>query len=298
MASRKHETRPKAAARPKRRSPAQGRSPAATLRAGLEARLDTLRTELTRKDELSKGRVHRLRVATRRLLAALELTGVATPPGTTKCVPEVEKLLKGLSKLRDIDVLLDGASPLAEQHMALRAALGGLGEQRERLARRAHRKIARFAADQLTTDVSATLSALDEHERRGSVRVMHAAVVGTMAMRYLDIERCRQAISADDRKSLHRLRVALKSYRYATELVEPILDARGKQEIEALKALQDQLGALRDLETLAALVRSRGKARNATPELVALGEALRAEQQRLATTCAAELEAGAAHWIF
>ncbi len=298
MASRAKKTLAKAPAKRQRRAVVETASPTATLQAGLGKRLETLHTELTRTDELSKGRVHRLRVATRRLLAALELAGVAAPPPATKRMQKLEKLLGGLSKLRDLDVLLDGATTLAGQHAELGAALEPLAERREQLARRASRRIERFAIDELTNDVSTVLDALEQLKRLGDDAALRAAVLGRLAARYLEAERLRAASRAEDRKALHRLRVALKSYRYATEVLAPSLGAHAQRDIEVLKGLQDRLGALRDQETLASLVLSRAKRRHAGPELAGVGEGLLAEQQRAASECVSVLEAGATRWPF
>lgn len=57
-------------------------------------------------------------------------------------------------------------------------------------------------------------------------------------------------------KDLHELRLALKSFRYTVELFRPCYGSGLEQRLEALKRMQDHLGAMNDCEVAASLVES------------------------------------------
>ncbi len=57
-------------------------------------------------------------------------------------------------------------------------------------------------------------------------------------------------------KDLHELRLALKSFRYTVELFRPCYGSGLEQRLEALKRMQDHLGAMNDCEVAAGLVES------------------------------------------
>lgn len=57
-------------------------------------------------------------------------------------------------------------------------------------------------------------------------------------------------------KDLHQLRLSLKRFRYTLELFRPCYGSGLEQRLEALKRLQDHLGAMNDCEAAASLVES------------------------------------------
>lgn len=60
--------------------------------------------------------------------------------------------------------------------------------------------------------------------------------------------------SAPSVSDLHELRLALKEFRYTLELFRPCYGSGLEQRLEALKRLQDHLGAMNDCEVAAGLI--------------------------------------------
>ncbi|HXK16523.1 MAG TPA: CHAD domain-containing protein, partial [Polyangiaceae bacterium] len=121
----------------------------------------------------------------------------------------------------------------------------------------------------------------------GSRAAVAAALRGALAERHLDAERQRRDASAEHPKSLHRLRLTLKRYRYGLDALGAALPPEGQQASRALALMQDQLGSAHDALVLAETARSWAKKRR---KLFGLAQALR-QSSREAQVAGAEAAA-------
>jgi hypothetical protein len=87
-------------------------------------------------------------------------------------------------------------------------------------------------------------------------------------------------------EELHQLRLGVKRFRYTLELFRPCYGSGLEERLEALKRMQDHLGAMNDCETTAALLRT------ALPEAAGSAEYL----EFLSARSAAEKESFLKHW--
>src|SRR5262249_19545126 len=65
----------------------------------------------------------------------------------------------------------------------------------------------------------------------------------------------RRAVDPTDRDSIHRLRIALKKFRYSVEAIESLLQGFTRRHLEQLHEIQDLLGDLHDFEMISASFR-------------------------------------------
>jgi CHAD domain-containing protein len=225
----------------------------------LAAQLRALREQLDAEHEKPKrGQVHRLRVATRRLLAALELAGAAGVRVPKTAGVRLEKLLDRLSPLRDAQVMERGL---------LRLPKAQVGESLLRLARRARRKqrvragkqLTRFDADALSAELSAVSQALGESAHDSALGEL--ALTGFLAQQQLAIDEQRAHALQASPHDLHRLRLALKAHRYTLEILAGQLPHGALALLELMTSLQDELGSAHDLLVLCELSRKHAKAR-------------------------------------
>jgi CHAD domain-containing protein len=224
----------------------------------LAAQLRALREQLVAKDEKPKrGQVHRLRVATRRLLAALELAG-AVGVSVPKTAPaRLGKLLDRLSPLRDAQVMERGLRRLPKAQV---------GASLLRLARRARRKqraragaqLARFDAEELSAELSRVSQALGEGAHDSALGEL--ALTGFLARQQLAIDEQRAHALQASPHELHRLRLALKAHRYTLEILAGQLPHAAHGLLELTTSLQDELGSAHDLLVLCELSRGHAKA--------------------------------------
>ena len=219
---------------------------------------------------------HDLRVALRRLLAAVELAHAlhedALPRKTARAF---ERVLHALSPLRDVEIVREALDQHAVSGGPRRRLVARL-KHAEKKARRALAKLlAELPYEQARDTVHHACEVLETmpDDRTANVEL---AVRGTIARRYWEFDRRRRGAASADLHGLHRVRIAFKKYRYAVELAAPLLKPVSEEERAAMKAFQDRLGGLQDsVVVIGFLARARG-----TKELV---RELEADQEGTAT---------------
>jgi CHAD domain-containing protein len=266
----------------------QERPPTFALVAAIEAQARTLGKELRAGKKPKRARVHRLRVATRRLLAALELTeavGVAVPDSAKR---RLRRLLDHLSPLRDAQVVRQALQRLPKADVD-EALMESVRRHRDKQRKRAKRGLSQFDIAELERELTELESALSSSD--GSVRenqLVSLALVGVLARKHLDIERRRTLAERASERELHRLRVALKGYRYCLEVLASLLPSSAEELLAVTTRLQDELGDAHDRHVLAELVAESGEASRVLAEQ--LREASAAAHRRAAEAVrAAEL---------
>jgi CHAD domain-containing protein len=222
--------------------------------------------------------VHDMRVASRRLRAALQLFAPWIPRDDLDRVEAaVRTTTRSLGRVRELDVLrlrLAGFAQRARPGPAL--ALEALDTRLEQRRRRARAKMmARFAKvdlDRLDHRLRQLVAHLDESgsppasagdppladtsaqaDPHGSARAPAADLAGAAA------EQIRTAIrgalhhripeevgTPGAAEEIHQVRIAAKKLRYLLEVVVPYLGVAGPSLVKRLKGLQDRLGDFHD----------------------------------------------------
>jgi CHAD domain-containing protein len=208
------------------------------------------------RTKFSKDSVHRLRVESRRLLAVLNLletlldqTSVAQPRRLLK------KSLRGLGKLRDTQVQLLDIGNNLRSFPGVKGFYKALGQRERRLVRQVGARLCRTRLRKIKTNMAAMrkearcVLANPTHElrhREALARALNQALVRVTVLH----SQCR----ADNLKTFHRLRVALKEFRYTIELLQPLLPGGIKEELKMLRETHDRLGAIQDACVLVAVL--------------------------------------------
>jgi CHAD domain-containing protein len=171
-------------------------------------------------------------------------------------------LLDRLSPLRDAQVQIRALPSLTNAHPQAEELGDVLRARKRELTRTAAKHLARFDGDALTSDLEELADRLSPAPLRAALgEVLDAALTGDLAKRHLRAVRDWQAATAEDPKSLHRVRLSLKGYRYALEALGPILPSSARELSQGVARLQDQLGAAHDAHVLAETARASVKAR-------------------------------------
>lgn len=217
--------------------------------------------------------IHHARVATRRLREVLPL--VESGGRGRKLRRGVRRLTRALGPVRELDVALETLDALAGE--VPRPAVARLRQvlrlERRRLYGAMSREVARVDPDTLRRRAVAAA--------RRSRRVDTAARTARRAGRLRSAIENAGSIYLPDR--LHEVRIAVKKLRYALELVRDVSGARATARLGRLKAAQDLLGRMHDLEVLIARVRAvQGSAQ--APSLSLSGDLDRLVR-RLETEC-------------
>jgi CHAD domain-containing protein len=212
----------------------------------IRQRVQALRRALPAAQAGDRESIRLARVATRRLREALPLVG--SGGRGRKLRRKVRRLTRALGPVRELDVASETLDALADE--APRAAVACLKQvlrrERRRLQAAMAREVARVDLETLRRRALAAARRI-----RG---VDPAAGTARRALRLRSAIDGAGSIYLPDR--LHDVRVALKKLRYALELSRDMSGARGGARLRRLKAAQDLLGRMHDLEVLIARVRA------------------------------------------
>lgn len=226
------------------------------------------KAEPVARDGTDPEGVHDMRVATRRLRAALKVLEetVYNPEQTARLRRQLRGLANALGETRDTDVFLEHLNHYAEQlPQEETVGLEVLREEllRRRVVSRQHmlkvldnpktekllRKLEKFVT---TAGAGVVEPEVEEHEV-GATLVRHFAG-SAVWRRYEEVLSYETAIKPDTPiEVLHRLRVACKRLRYTLEFFQEALPVTVKTLHKQLIEVQDDLGAMHDHQVAIAL---------------------------------------------
>jgi CHAD domain-containing protein len=201
--------------------------------------------------------LHQMRVATRRMRAALSLFRTVLPARATRLHDELGWLAGVLGAVRDLDIQLQNLDSWTEELPgAHRQALDELGDLLEQ-----HHGSARVALlDALDSRryerlVTALTSMLDQGPVRRASAPQVAALEGLpelISQRHREAEKAvRRAHRTGIVDDFHRLRIRCKRLRYAIEFTGDLYRGDVKRYARQVASLQDALGLIQDAETAA-----------------------------------------------
>jgi len=204
------------------------------------------------QDDFSEQSVHRLRVATRRLIAQLLIVGCITPG---KMPEKARRVLKG--RLRDLGELRD----THVQRLFIQCRIGRFPElilvedvlqRRERkLQKEAAMKVKGFKTRKLEKWIVALqLHLAMTHQTDGRPDHLLKAVIRATNEAFAKLVSRRRAIDPAKPDTIHRTRIAFKKFRYMVESLSPDFTGSGKRQLRALAHYQQRMGVLQDLEII------------------------------------------------
>jgi CHAD domain-containing protein len=235
---------------------------------------------------------HALRVSLRRLLSALELAAAFDTPAPSKLLRRLERTLRSLSPLRDLEVEKKTLQAMSEHAPELTEIAAELEHERAVLARSLSKKLRAFKTAETELGLERTAERLEREALTPQAAKLIA--LARVARAYAKFDQRRRAVSGGDPHALHRARIAFKQYRYVVEAAMPLLPARAARDLMLMKQLQDELGAIQDtsvlLETLRRLrpFRRRGGTERGRSLLAALERDQKLRVQSMAGVLAAQ----------
>jgi len=208
--------------------------------------VNTCRTAPTR------GAVHRLRIDARRLQALIGVLTSATgaPPKALRRLAKVAaEPLEALAPLRD-DQVQRRRVGRAEGTRGIETLLQHVRTRESRHRKRAHRALARI--DRTHAEEVA------RRVRKGVVRRQGAPTPGERTLLLLtavdvaatDLRSRLARLDVNAPRSLHKLRIALKHFRYITEIAEEVSPSVHVASQPTLRSLQRRLGQVHDDDVL------------------------------------------------
>lgn len=220
--------------------------------------------------------LHQMRVAVRRLRSAL---GVFSPPVTESETEPFARELKWLASClgpaRDWDVFTTETLPPIEgefgAHGELRAFSVRCADLRRRANAKARRAVRSARYQRLILRLAAWI-ALDpgrvspqEGSGDGLQKPVTELAAAVLERRFQQARRRGRRLAERSPAELHRLRIAIKKFRYATDFFAALYEGKAARDtLKRLGDLQDILGDMNDAATVAGLIKegfagARGK---------------------------------------
>jgi len=197
-------------------------------------------------EEASVDGVHDMRVATRRLRAALQL--FQEVGGLGKLERRVKRLQDALGEVRDLHVQRDWMAEAAKgEKPQRRKVLEGLRTQREPLLRQKEQHLRGELKRWTARTVPALLGQMARLQDARSYGGKYARRHLRWRVRRVE-QRIERHMQASDALSAHRLRKELKKLRYELEIFQPALPRTMSALLEVLVPLQGLLGQVHDAD--------------------------------------------------
>ncbi|MGA9120278.1 MAG: CHAD domain-containing protein [Bacteroidota bacterium] len=196
----------------------------------------------------SSGTVHDLRVATRRLIAAIDLVRpVLSQVQVDRMRRRLRRLLRSFGPLRDLEIQKALLGELVRDAPALRPVLRRLTLAERQLLTASVTRIRQFDRTHLEQIIADVLERLRTFERiRSGEIALLASARSERAHFFLAVLRARSQLDRDNVRSVHALRIAMKKFRYATEILAPFEAGISRRDLKAMNALQLLLGEVQD----------------------------------------------------
>jgi len=213
----------------------------------LEKRWKTYRSELKRcHKEPGEEAIHDLRVATRRLLALIDMLRALSPhPRLGKLRSAFKDQLDHLDDLRDTQVMLVEVSETLGDLPELALFQKYLTKREKRLLRATAKATKSFKIANVRKRLDSTRQALFKIENRSDrqkelLQIVDEAYESTLR-RYRNVEPTQPA-------TIHRVRVAFKNFRYMVEIVHPLISNFLEDNFKQMHEYQGLMGDIQDLE--------------------------------------------------
>ncbi|MEE9225660.1 MAG: CHAD domain-containing protein [Bacteroidota bacterium] len=251
-----------------------------------EKRWIRFRKELKRAQKgFSEDSVHDVRVASRRLLSALEVieswTGLKKIRNAKK---ELTRTLKIFSPVRDAHVQQILLKDVGRTGPAARLLIADLQKQERKRIRKAAKKVKAVKPNATRKVLKAIRQWFRMMTFAGASNLngnLSALARRTLGARFEAVEALCRDVNRRDMETLHQMRIAFKKYRYLAEFLQPVLPKLTDEVLKRMNDYQTALGDIHDLDVL--IITSRvfaRKLRRSASKTMRLGSTLRLLNQR------------------
>ncbi len=206
------------------------------------------------QEKFSESAVHELRVETRRALALLDLVqALNLGDSLKKRRKNLKRRLDVFAELRDAQVGLRILKPLVRDFAEARAFEAFLRARARRLVAQLRREIKTLKPRRVERMLK--LLEKDVAAAPGGAAGRPAAVAALAEPLHAAFHRAatlRERVRPADTETIHRARIAFKTFRYLCELLPPFLPWLTARGLREMHAWQTRMGDIQDLEVLLA----------------------------------------------
>jgi CHAD domain-containing protein len=218
------------------------------LLAALDDRWKNYRLQLKRcRAEFSNEAVHDLRVASRRMLAFIRLMNSISPhPRQQKLNRYFKGQLDEFDELRDTQVILAEISETLWELPQLQEFQDHLQSGEKRLLKSLRKKLKVIDL----FDVSKRIRRLRESLKTDSSNNLVLQTFQAVDNAFLITKRRRDWVNPAQATSIHRVRIAFKTFRYTVEVTHPLLEGFPAENLKRMHDYQSLMGEIQDMEVI------------------------------------------------
>jgi CHAD domain-containing protein len=216
--------------------------------ASIDTRWDKYKTEFERcRNEFSEEAVRSLRIATRRMLALVQLLGALNPrPRLQKLRRTFKDQLNDFDDLRDTQVMLAEISATIPEIPMLQPFQEHLQKSEERLLRSAKKKFKRIQpADTVKWILKTRATFASQTIANIPARMFQAADHA-----FLTTQKRLGWVNTSNSATIHSVRLAFKKFRYLIEIIHPAFENFPQETLKRMKGYQGAMGRIQDTEIL------------------------------------------------
>ena len=224
-------------------------NPKQLLLQGLEMRWENYQTELKNcRDEFSEDSVHDLRVATRRMLALIQLLKSISPrPRLKKMARAFKDQLDEFDNLRDTQVILGELSEVLHEIPDLEDFEKYLRSYEEQMMQDLRTRL----KDRNTSGIEKWIHKTKEEIETWGADAFQTLILDAVDEAYLIVRQRLGWVDLARSSTIHRVRVAFKAFRYMVEIVHPLLPGFPRGILKEMNEYQTLMGNIQDVEVFA-----------------------------------------------
>jgi CHAD domain-containing protein len=215
----------------------------------LERGWQNYRSELKNcQSEFTEDAVHDLRVATRRILALIQLlNSIAPRPRLKKMAHAFKEQLDGFDDLRDTQVILGQLSEILQELPQLEEYEQHLHSHEKEMLKELQKKL----KDRDTSDISGWIQKTRDSLEEETNSSLKAQILDAVDDAFLVVRQRLGWVDLTRSSTIHRVRVVFKAFRYMVEIVHPLLKDFPPAILKQMNDYQTLMGNIQDAEVFA-----------------------------------------------
>ncbi len=213
---------------------------------GVEKAWRTYRSQLKRcREEFSNEAIHDLRVAARRLVAMTRLLHAIEPrPRLQKTIRILKEQLDEFDDLRDTQVILAEISETIQELPELQAFQKRQRHQEDKLRRNVRKRVGKFSSKELSRHFHKIHDSVETESRED----LEAEIMRAVDDIYLVTQQRLSVVDPARPSTIHRLRIAFKTFRYMVEIIHPLMTDFPVTHLKSMQDYQSLMGEVQDAE--------------------------------------------------
>jgi CHAD domain-containing protein len=199
------------------------------------------------RNEFSSEAVRGLRIATRRMLALVQLLRrLNLGPNLQKLRYTFKDQLDGFDSLRDVQVILAEISGTIQELPGLLLFQEYLQKREKRLLRSVKKIFKQIEHGDTTKRIVKRSEILENRAIENiPIRMLHAVDEAFL----ITLQRVNW-VNSSDSATIHSVRLAFKKFRYMVEMIHPTLENFPQENLKRMKNYQGAMGRIQDIEIL------------------------------------------------